>query len=125
MFEAANKLYTHAYEAGLGGIRAQDVSRAMGSGGGSGGTACGFPQSDHAMHHRQRFREATKVMGWYEAAPFRGAGRLVVDVVCFGVGVKEAARVHVPGGGSEANLAAGMDRLREGLFALASFWRLF
>lgn len=121
MFEAAEKLYTHFYQGGLGGIRAQDISRCVGAGDGG---SCQFPRDERAMHHRQKFRQACKIMGWHEAAPYRGAGRLVVDVVCFEMGVKDAARVHCPGGGNEANLATGMDRLKEGLFALACLWNL-
>lgn len=121
MFEAAERLYRHWYESGLSGIKAQDISRAVGAGDGG---ACAFPRNDRAMMHRQHFRIACTLMGWHEAAPYRGAGRLVVDIVCYEMGVKEAALIHCPGR-NESALANGMDRLREGLFALAVHWKLF
>lgn len=37
--------------------------------------------------------------------------------------VTEAASVYRPGGSNSARLGAGMDVLREGLFALAVHWR--
>ena len=124
MYQAANKLVVHFYEAGLGGIAAQDLSRDV-RGSGDGG-ACGFPKTERAMHNRQKFREACKLMGWYETHPYKGAGRLVVDVVCFEMSLTDAAKVHLsPGGSNEARLGAGMERLRTGLFTLASHWRLF
>lgn len=85
MFQAAGKLYGHFYLGGLGGIAAQDVSRCVG--GGDGGSSH-FPRDERAMLNRQRFREAVKVMGWFEAHPHRGAGRLVVDVCCFEMGLR-------------------------------------
>ena len=122
MYQAGCKLYTHFYQGGLKGIAAQDLSRCVG--GGDGGS-CGFPQNDRAMFHRQKFREATRIMGWYETAPFRGAGRLVVDVVCFEMSISDAAQIHIPSSRLEVTIAAGMDRLREGLFALGAHWGLF
>ena len=59
------------------GIKAQDLSRGV-IGSGDGGS-CSYPKTEEAMHHRQKFREACKVMGWYEAHPYKGAGRLVVE----------------------------------------------
>ncbi len=123
MFEAASKLYRHFYEGGLGGISAQDVSSVVGGGSGD-GAACGMPKTARAAHNRGLFREAVRAMGWFIAAPHRGAARLTVDVVCFEMGVKDAAHIHIPGAGNEAVLAAGMDRLREGLFTLATHWSL-
>ncbi len=122
MFQAAGKLYSVFYLGGLGGIAAQDLSRCVG--GGDGGS-CGFPRNERAMHNRQVFREAVKIMGWHEAFPHRGAARLVVDVICFDMAIRDASRIHIPLGRTEVSTAAGMDRLREGLFALASHWRLF
>lgn len=124
MCEAATKLYTHFYEAGLHGIAAQDLTREMTGGGKGGLPASQFPRTERAMHHRQTFREACRVMGWYETFPLRGAGRLVVDVVCYDRGVEDAARVHIGPGRLEIVRDNGMDRLREGLFALARHWRL-
>lgn len=122
MFEAAEKLYAHFYRGGLKGIAAQDLSRASGSGDGG---ACQFPASEMAMHHRQKFREATRIMGWYIDAPHRGAGRLVVDVVCFERTVEDAARTHLLSSRTDTVKAAGMEKLCEGLFVLAAHWKLF
>lgn len=124
MYQAANKLGAHFYEAGLGGIAAQDLSRDV-RGSGDGG-ACGFPKTERAMHHRQKFREACNIMGWFETHPYKGAGRLVVDVVCFEMSLTDASKVHLtPGGSNEARLGAGMERLRTGLFGEAQILNLF
>lgn len=122
MFEAAEKLYTHFYQGGLKGIAAQDLSRS--AGGGDGG-ACQFPATERAMHHREKFREATRLMGWYIDAPYRGAARLVVDVVCFEVTVEDASRRHTLSARTDTIKANGMEKLCEGLFILAAHWRLF
>ena len=116
MFLAAEKLEGYAAGAGLGGaIRAQDLTRVTGSSGDYAG--------EHAAHCLKEFRTACTLMGWFTAYPHRGAGRLTVAVVCDGMGVKDAANVYRPGGSDAARLAAGMDALREGLFALAVHWR--
>ena len=122
MYEAAGKLYAVFYLGGLGGIAAQDVSRCVG--GGDGGSSH-FPRDERALHNRLQFREAVRVMGWFESFPHRGAGRLTVDVVCREMALRDAAKIHIPLGRTEVSLAAGMDRLREGLFALAAHWNLF
>lgn len=122
MFEAAEKLYTHFYQGGLKGIQAQDLSRASGSGDGG---ACQFPASENAMFHRGKFREATRIMGWHVDSPYRGAGRLVVDVVCYEMPVLEAGRIHTPPARTDTIAAKGMEKLCEGLFILAAHWRLF
>ncbi len=81
MYEAAQKLGQHFYEAGLNGLQAQNLASCVhGSGDGA---ACSFPKTERAMHHRQKFREACTIMGWFEAHPYKGAGRLVVDVICY------------------------------------------
>lgn len=119
MVDASAKLLLHFTQAGLGGIKAQDISRCVG--GGDGGSS-NFPKTERAMHHRQAFREACSVMGWHSDFPLRGAGRLVVDVACYEMGVADAARIHIGSGRTEVVVASGMDRLREGLFALARHW---
>ena len=117
LFQAAEKLEGLASGAGLGGaIRAQDLNRIGASSGEHGG--------EHAAHCLKEFRTACTLMGWFIAYPLRGAGRLTVAVVCDGMGVKEAAAIYRPGGSDGARLGAGMDVLREGLFALAVHWRL-
>ena len=121
MYQAAEKLYAHFYRGGLKGIKAQDLSRATGSGDGG---ACQFPASEDAMYHRQKFREATRIMGWYIDAPYRGAGRLVVDVVCFEMPVEDASRKHSLSARTDTIKANGMEKLCEGLFILAAHWRL-
>lgn len=121
MFDAAEKLYEHFYRGGLKGIKAQDLSRSVGSGDGG---ACQFPSTDTDMFHRQKFREATRLMGWYVDAPYRGAGRLVVDVICFQMPVEEASRKHSLSARTDTIKANGMEKLCEGLFILACHWRL-
>lgn len=122
MSAAAEKLEALFYDSGLaGGIQAQDLSRVVVHGGGSSDR---LPQSEKQVHCRQQFRLAIKLLGWHEAYPHRGAGRVVVDVVCHGMNVETAARRHMPPMRKETLLAAGMDRLREGLFALAAHWRM-
>ena len=122
MFDAAEKLYAHFYQGGLRGIQAQDLSRATGSGDGG---ACQFPASENALFHRQKFREATRIMGWHIDAPYRGSGRLVVDVVCYERTVEDAARLHLLSSRTDTVKAAGMEKLCEGLFVLAAHWKLF
>lgn len=117
LFQAAEKLEGYAAGAGLGAaIRAQDLNRVVSTGGDHGG--------EHAAHCLKEFRTACTLMGWFSAYPHRGAGRLTVAVVCDGMGVKEAAALYRPGGSDGARLGAGMDVLREGLFALAVHWRM-
>ena len=117
LFQAAEKLEGYAAGAGLGGaIRAQDLNRIASTGGDFGG--------EHAAHCLKEFRTGCTLMGWFVAYPLRGAGRLTTAVVCDGMGVKEAAALYRPGGSDSARLGAGMDVLREGLFALAVHWRL-
>ena len=117
LFLAAEKLEGFAAGAGLGAaIRAQDLTRIASTGGDHGG--------EHAAHCLKEFRTACTLMGWFVPYPHRGAGRLTVAVVCDGMGVKEASALYRPGGSDSARLGAGMDVLREGLFALAVHWRL-
>jgi hypothetical protein len=118
MFMAAEKLERLALDAGLGGaIRGQDLTRIRG------GTDGGLGD-ERTAHCLKEFRTACSLMGWFAAYPNRGAGRLTVAVVCDGMSVTEAASVYRPGGSNSARLGAGMDVLREGLFALAVHWRL-
>lgn len=118
MFQAAEKLVGYYEGAGLATTcRAQDLSRVISSGGEMHG-------GERAAHCLKEFRTACTLMGWSVAYPTRGAGRLTVAVVCEGRSVKEAATLHRPGGSDAARLGAGMDVLREGLFALAVHWRL-
>ncbi|MGI3901247.1 MAG: hypothetical protein ACRYGP_13815 [Janthinobacterium lividum] len=117
LFQAAEKLVGYFETADLAGhVRAQDLTRVVAGG--------GDLADERAAHCLKEFRTACKLMGWSVAYPHRGAGRITVAVVCEGMGVKEAAALHRPGGSNEARLGAGMDALREGLFALAVHWRL-
>ena len=121
MYEAAEKLYAHFYRGGLKGIKAQDLSRSVGSGDGG---SSHFPTNDDAMFHRQKFREATRIMGWHVDHPFRGSGRLVVDVICFEMPILEAGLIHTPKARTDTVSAKAMEKLCEGLFILAAHWRL-
>ena len=118
MVAAAEKLYRHFVGCGVG-VKAQDLNRIVG------GSAEDLSQEEGWVHHRDVFRTACKMMGWSDTNPHRGAGRLVVEVVCFEQTVHEAALKHIGSGRTEAIKAAGMDRLREGLFALAVHWRFY
>lgn len=122
MCAAADKLFGHFYDSGLGGIAAQDLTREV-HGSAPGTSSAHFPRTEVAMHNRQMFRQACEVMGWHTAYPHRGAGRIVVEVCCIGLGVEDAAKIHVCKGRHETVLASGLDRLREGLFALARHWK--
>ncbi len=113
---AAEKLYRHFVGCGVG-VKAQDLNRIVG------GSADDLSQEENWVHHRDVFRTACKMMGWSDANPHRGAGRLVVEVVCYEQTVRDAALVHIGRGRLELIQAQGMDRLREGLFALAVHWR--
>lgn len=119
MYEAALKLRRHFEAAQLVGIKAQDLNRTISSGGGD-----SLEGEENWVHHFDVFRKACKVMGWHDAHPHRGAGRITVAVICYDCGVKDAAAMYRPGGGNESQLAKGMDVLREGLFALALLWKL-
>ena len=117
MFCAAERLVGLFEGAGLAStVRAQDLTRVIGAAGDGG--------DHHAAHCLIEFRRACILMGWSVAHPHRGAGRITVAVVCEGRGVTEAAAEHRPGGSNEFRRGAGMDALREGLFALALHWRL-
>ncbi len=116
MLSAAEKLYRHFVGCGVG-VKAQDLNRIVG------GAAEDLDQEENWVHHRDVFRTACKMMGWSDANPRRGAGRLVVEVVCYEQTVRDAALVHIGRGRLELIQAQGMDRLREGLFALAVHWR--
>ena len=118
LFQAAEKLVGYFEVAGLAGtVKAQDLTRIVHAGGECLG-------DERAAHCLKEFRTACRLMGWSAAFPHRGAGRITVAVVCEGQGVKEAAALHRPGGSDAARLGAGMDAVREGLFALAVHWRL-
>lgn len=121
MCEAASQLYQNFYQSGLNGVAAQDLSREI-RGGGT--TSSSFPRTERALHHRQRFRDACNAMGWFPDFPHRGAGRIVVDVCCYQMGVEDAAKLNIGKGRLELVRSNGIDRLREGLFALARHWRL-
>ena len=123
-YAAALKLAEIFQECGLSAsVQAQDLNRVIASDG-SGGVPYGMANGERAAHCRKEFRLACKLMGWHAAHPFRGAGRLVVDVVCYEVGLTEAGQTHLGGGRKGDMLSAAADRLREGLFALAIHWRL-
>ncbi len=116
MMCAAEKLYRHFVGCGVG-VKAQDLNRIVG------GSAEDLTQEENWVHHRDVFRTACKMMGWSDANPRRGAGRLVVEVVCYEQTIRDAALIHIGRGRLELVQAQGMDRLREGLFALAMHWR--
>jgi hypothetical protein len=119
MLQTAEKLAEHYYGASLVGVRAQDLNRVVSGGGGPDANVT----SENAVYHFEKFKLACKLMGWSDANPYRGAGRLVVAFVCEERALKDAATEFVPVGSSEARLGAAMDRLREGLYALAVHWK--
>jgi len=121
MFQASEKLAGLYRAAELDGLQAIDLTR-IGTGGSDANV--GMATTERAAHCRREFRIATTMMGWHALYPHRGAGRLTVAVVCEEMGVKDAAAIYRPGGSNAAQLGAGMDVLREGLFALALHWRL-
>ncbi|WP_158810435.1 hypothetical protein [Beijerinckia sp. L45] len=116
MFQAAEKLRRH-FEGSLIGVKAQDLNRIIGGGGDE------LTGEEAWVHNFDTFTKACKLMGWSQANPHRGAGRITVAVVCFEMTVTEAAGIHVADKRKETALAAGMDRLREGLYALSIMWR--
>lgn len=117
MFQAAEKLRRHYDGLGLG-ARAQDLNRVVGSNDSD-------PLGEEAwVHHHQVFQIACKLMGWHDNAPHRGAGRITVAIVCEDMTITDAAAAHLPAGETTARKAAALDRLREGLWALASHWRM-
>ena len=118
MFEAASKLKRHFDGLGIG-VQAQDLNRVI-----AGSAADDLTHEEAWVHNHDVFRTACKIMGWSETSPHRGAGRLVVAVVCYEMPVGDAALTHIGAGRAEVIKSQGMDRLREGLFALATFWRM-
>lgn len=121
MFRAAEKLGEVYAKAGLGmSAQAQDLNRIAA---GSGEIPSCMAVSEMAAHARQQVRDALKVMGWSLAYPFRGAGRITVAVVCQDMAVEDAAKLYRPAERKSQVMGAGMEVLREGLFALAVHWR--
>ena len=118
MFQAAEKLRRH-FEGCMIGVKAQDLNKIISSGGSN-----DLTQEEAWVHHFDTFRIACKLMGWSESNPHRGAGRIVVAVVCYEQTVTDAAMAHIGAGRTEVVKGQGMDRLREGLFALATHWRM-
>ncbi len=114
--EAAEKLRRH-FEGCMIGVKAQNLDEAVSHGPGD------LTGEEGWVHHYKEFKTACRLMGWSDVNPLRGAGRLVVAVVCYEVPVMEAALTHTGSGRAERVLERGMDRLREGLFALATHWR--
>ena len=117
MFQAAEKLRRH-FDGSMVGVKAQDLNRIISS-----GSSDELTGEEAWVHNFDQFRRACKLMGWSETSPHRGAGRIVVAVVCYEMTVSEGAEIHIGGARKETILAAGMDRLREGLFAIAVHWR--
>lgn len=128
MHSAGEALIDCYHRAGLTGLGAQDLSRVVG---GSGDPAYMTPSSENVMSSRQDFRRACKAMGWYEDdsgvagfAMYRGAGRITVALLCQEMGFEDAARTYMPGGSTEERTGAAKERLRSGLWALISLWRI-
>ena len=117
MYRAAQKLQRH-FMGCLVGVKAQDLNKVIATGGD------GLDGEENWVFHFDAFRKACKLMGWSDANPKRGAGRIVVAVSCYEETVGDAAMRILGPGWSVAIKAAGMDRLREGLYALAVHWRL-
>ena len=94
-------------------MKAQDLNRVIARNGE------GSEGKENWVHHADTFRTACKLMGWTDANPRRGAGRVVVAVVYLEQSVRDAAVQHVGPGRLDPIQAVGMDRLREGLYDLA------
>jgi hypothetical protein len=122
MYTAAQMLQQSFYNSGLSEhIKSQDLT---GAGGGQSTASSHMPINEFAAHHRSKFLTACKRMGWYEPYPLRGCGRLVVDVICREMSVRDAGCKHFPNTRAESYQSAANDRLREGLFMLAVHWKL-
>lgn len=119
LYEAALRLRRH-FDGCLVGVQAQDLNRIIGAGRGDDD----LMKEEAWVNNFDQFRTAVKLMGWSPDRPQRGAGRLVVAVICNDLPVVDAAKIHIGAGRTEAVMGAAMDRLREGLFALAIHWRL-
>lgn len=115
-YEAALKLRRH-FEGCMKSVQAQDLNKIIGGHGGD-----DLTKEESWVHNRDQFVIAVKLMGWFENR-YRGAGRMVVAVVCEEITVLDAAEIHIGRGDTTALMGAAMDRLREGLFALAVHWR--
>ena len=89
MYQAGEKLQRH-YEGMGGSVQAQDLNKIMGSAGGD------LSKEEAWVFHRDAFRTAIKLIGWSDTNPHRGAGRIVVAVVCEGMTIREAASAHLP-----------------------------
>lgn len=115
MYFAAEKLKGIYIRSHLSGVQAQDLNKIHGSG-----------DTEHAEvveHNRKLFAQAKALMGWFPEAPHQGNGRIVIAVVCEEMGVFDAAAQHIGSGKTTNVIAAGMDRLRQGLFCLAVHWK--
>ena len=77
-----------------------------------------------AVDARREFIHSVRCMGWYDLYPFRGCGRIVVGLVCYGYTIAECAGLYLNIVSSERAEAVAMDRLREGLMSLAGLRRL-
>jgi hypothetical protein len=77
-----------------------------------------------AVDARREFVYAVKSMGWFPLYPYRGAGRVVVAVCCYGYTIEECAQMYLNIVSLQRAEAVAMDRLREGLMTLAGLRRL-
>ena len=118
MFEAAEKLKRHFDGLGTS-IKAQDLNKVIGA------SSEGNLEGEEAwVHHHDAFKKAGKLMGWSETNPHRGAARITIAVVCHEMTITDAAKAHLPGADTTAMKAVALDRVREGLWALAAHWRM-
>lgn len=80
--------------------------------------------SDRRIDAQNEFADAVRVLGWYDLHPFRGAGRIVVGVCCYGYTIAECGKLYLNIISQERAEAVAMDRLREGLMSLAGYRRM-
>lgn len=117
LFEAGLRLQRHFQGMQLG-VQAQDLGRVRGGGNED-------PERQELwVHHHDTFEIAKRLMGWDDHNEQRGCARVVIAIVCQEMTVGDAAAQVLGPMRKELAQAVGMDRLRQGLWALAVMWRL-
>ena len=116
LFQAAERLKHHFDRKNAMGVRAQDLTRV------TGGSPNGTAAEEAWVIHNKHFETAMVLMRYSAASPNRGAARIVIAVVCEEMIVTDAAVSFLLPARKEVMVATAMEKVREGLWCLATHW---